>query len=257
MCTGFTKYVVLCLALILITGSQGHSQNEQERDPGYVFYKANSLYEEGRYDEAIKVYSGLIEQGFESGNLYYNIGNSYFKLGNLGKAILNYERANKIIPGDSDLKSNYNFAISRVLNPVSAKAVPFYKKMTALYNGLSIDGLTVLLSVIFITMLLFVFIFFIVKPDVRYKTAAFVILIVFFLITLNTLIERINADNRVAVLISESSDATFEPIENATVHFTIYEGATIHIVQEKKDWIKVRRQDGKIGWIKRADLEII
>ncbi len=253
----FAKYTAVCFVLIIITGAQLHAQNDRDRDPGYIFYKANALYEEGKYDEAIKVYEGLIDQGQESGNLYFNIGNSYFKMSGLGKAILNYERANKLIPGDSDLKSNYDFAISKVRNPISAATVPFYKKIMALYNGLSIDGLTILLSVIFILILLFVFIFFVVKPDMRYRTIAFVFLILFFLQTSYALFDRISADKREAVLISESSDATFEPIESATVHFTIYEGTKVFIVQEKKEWLKIRRLDGKIGWIKKADLEII
>ena len=69
--------------------------------------------------------------------------------------------------------------------------------------------------------------------------------------------DRITSNNREAVLISESSDAKFEPVENATIHYTIYEGAKVYIVQEKMDWLKIRRQDGKIGWIKKADSEII
>jgi tetratricopeptide (TPR) repeat protein len=255
---GFAKYIVVCFVLILfVTVSPVHAQNDRERDPGYVFYKANALYEEGKYDEAIKVYSGLIDQGRESGNLYYNIGNSYFKKGELGKAILNYERANKLIPGDSDLKSNYDFAISKIRTPVSEKTGTFYKKVMALYNGLSIDGLSVLISVIFTVILLYVFIFFMVKPETRYKKTAFVFLIVFFLITSYALFDRISDDKREAVLIAGSSDATFEPVETATVHFTIYEGTKVFIVQKKKEWLKIRRQDGKIGWINKDDLEII
>ena len=99
-----------CFVLAFIIFSQVHAQNERESDTGYIFYKANALYEEGKYDEAIEVYTGLIDQGLESGNLYYNIGNCYFKKGELGKAIVNYERANKLIPDDSDLKSNHDFA---------------------------------------------------------------------------------------------------------------------------------------------------
>ncbi len=253
----FAKYTVLCFSLIIMTGSHLLAQNDRESDPGYIFYKANQFYEEGKYDEAIKVYSGLIDQGQESGNLYYNIGNSYFKKGELGKAILNYERAKKLIPGDSDLKSNYDFAISKVRNPVPPRAIPYHHKVMALYKGLSMNGLTILLSVIFIVILLYVFIFFIVKPDMRYKTTVFVILTAFFFITSYVLFNRVRADKREAVLISESSDAAFEPVESATVHFSMYEGTKVYIVQERKDWLKIRRQDGKVGWIKKDDLEII
>jgi tetratricopeptide (TPR) repeat protein len=252
------KLTVLCFSLItLITVSTVNAQKDGERDPAYIFYKANALYEVGKYDEAINVFTGLTERGLESGNIYFNIGNSYFKKGELGKAILNYERANKLIPGDSDLKSNYDFALSKVKNMVSAKSAPFHRKVLNLYRSISINGLTILLSFAYIVLLSFIFIFFVFKPGIRHRYIFTISLIIFFLISLYALSDRITSNNREAVLISESSDAKFEPVENATIHYTIYEGAKVYIVQEKMDWLKIRRQDGKIGWIKKADSEII
>jgi len=254
----FTKYIVLYIALILfVTVSTVYAQKEGERDPVYVFYKANALYEEGKYDEAINVYTALKDQGLESGNLYFNIGNSYFKKGELGKAILNYERAIKLIPGDSDLKSNYDFALSQVKNMVSVKSVPFHRKVLNLYRSLSMNGLTILLSVAYIVLLSFIFIFFVFKPGTRHRYIFTISLLIFFLISLYALSDRITSQNREAVLIAESSDAKFEPVDNATIHYTIYEGTKVYIVQEKLDWLKIRRQDGKVGWIKKADSEII
>ena len=254
----FTKYIVLYIALILfVTVSTVYAQKDGERDPAYIFYKANALYEDGKYDTAINVYTGLIDQGLESGNLYFNIGNSYFKKGELGKAILNYERAIKRIPGDSDLKSNYDFAHSQVKNMVPAKSDPFHRKVLNLYRSFSMNGLTVLLSVTYIVLLLFVFIFFVFKPGLKHRYIFTISLFIFFFISLYALSDRITSHNREAVLIAESSDAMFEPVESATIHYTIYEGTKVYIVQEKMDWLKIRRQDGKIGWIKKADSEII
>jgi tetratricopeptide (TPR) repeat protein len=254
----FAKFIVYCISLsLLVTVSPVHAQKDGEHDPAYIFYKANALYEEGKYDEAINVYTGLRDQGLESGNLYFNIGNSYFKKGELGKTILNYERANKLIPGDSDLKSNYDFALSKVKNMVPEKSAPFHKKVLNFYRSISINGLTILLSVAYIILLLFIYIFFVFKPGIRHRYVFTISLLIFFLISLYALSDRITSNNREAVLISESSDAKFEPVENATIHYTIYEGAKVYIVQEKMEWLKIRRQDGKIGWIKKADSEII
>jgi len=245
------------LLIIVITVSTVHAQKDGERDPAYIFYKANALYEDGKYDEAINVYKGLVDQSLESGNLYFNIGNSFFKKGELGKAILNYERAIKLIPGDSDLKSNYDFALSQVKNIVPAKSDPFHRKVLNLYRSFSMNGLTILLSAAYIVLLSFVFIFFVFKPGIRHRYVFTISLLIFFLISLYALSDRITSQNREAVLIAESSDAQFEPVDNATIHYTIYEGTKVYIVQEKMDWLKIRRQDGKIGWIKKADSEII
>ncbi|UCH82283.1 MAG: tetratricopeptide repeat protein, partial [Nitrospiraceae bacterium] len=155
-------YTVIFIALFICMAlSPAYAQNEREDDPGYIFYKANALYEDGKYDEAIEVYTSLIDQGRESGNLYYNIGNSYFKKGELGKAIVNYERANKLIPDDSDLKSNHDFARSKVRNTVSGNTASFHGKVMALYKGFSINGLTIILSVLFIVLLSYIFIAFV------------------------------------------------------------------------------------------------
>ena len=252
------KYAAVIILLVLaITISAVNAQKDGERDPAYIFYKANALYEDGKYDEAINVYTGLIDQGLESGNLYYNIGNSYFKKGELGRAILNYERAIKLIPGDSDLKSNYDFALSQVKNPVPAKSDPFHRKVLNFYRSFSTNGLTILVSVTYMVLLSFVFIFFVIKPGIRHRYVFTISLLMFFLISLYALSDRITSQNREAVLIAESSDAQFEPVDNATIHYTIYEGTKVYIIQEKMDWLKIRRQDGKIGWIKKADSEII
>ena len=252
------KFAMLCFLFIaVITVPAVNAQKEGERDPGYIFYKANALYEDGQYDKAINVYTGLRDQGLESGNLYFNIGNSYFKKGELGKAILNYERANKLIPGDSDLKSNYDFALSKVKNMVPVKSVPFQKKVLNLYQSLSINDMTILLSISYIVVLSFIYIFFIFNPGIKHRYIFTISLLIFFLISFYALSDRISSINREAILISESADAKFEPVEKATIHYTVHEGEKIYIVQEKKGWLKVRRQDGKIGWIKKADSEII
>ena len=119
------------------------------------------------------------------------------------------------------------------------------------------NGLTILLSAAYIVLLSCIFIFFVFKPGTRHRYILTISLLIFFLISLYALSDRITSQNREAVLIAESSDAQFEPVDNATIHYTIYEGTKIYIIQEKMDWLKIRRQDGKIGWIKKADSEII
>lgn len=242
---------------MILSSADVKAEAEREGDPKYLFYKANTLYEEGKYDEAISEYSKLLSQGMESGNLYYNLGNSYFKKGELGMAVLNYERAKRLIPRDSDLKSNYRFALSRTKSNLSETSRPWFKKAAAVFDTLTVNEITVMLSSIFVVTILF----FIVRLYVRISgknSLLFVSLsVVVFGIVVFLLFSRISIVDREAVVVSESTEVRFEPFENATTHFTLYEGVKIEIIQSRKEWMKIRRPDGKIGWIKNQAAEKI
>ncbi|MCX5667292.1 MAG: hypothetical protein NTY34_03150, partial [Candidatus Omnitrophica bacterium] len=85
---------------------------EDSQDPRSLFYKANSLYEQREYEKASEEYAKILDIDAESGPLYFNIGNTFFKLGKFGYAILAYKIAQRLMPGDSDLKSNLAYAES-------------------------------------------------------------------------------------------------------------------------------------------------
>ena len=110
---------ILCITLgilffFICTTLPAHARSDKNTDAGYIFYKGNTLYEQGSYADAISEYSKLLGQDIESGHLFYNMGNAYFKKGELGQAILHYEKAKRLIPRDSDLKLNYKFALSQI-----------------------------------------------------------------------------------------------------------------------------------------------
>src|SRR3989304_5337713 len=86
--------------------------------PEELFFQANQAYKSGNYEEASKIYSELIINGPVSGHIYYNLGNSSFRQGDLGAAILNYERAKTLIPRDADLAFNLGYARERIRDAV-------------------------------------------------------------------------------------------------------------------------------------------
>jgi tetratricopeptide (TPR) repeat protein len=249
------KYAVFYLLLspVLFAGD-GHTQQVRNNNPEYIFYKGNTLYEEGKYDEAIGEFLKLLEQGMESGNLYYNIGNSYFKKGELGRAILNYERARRLIPRDSDLKSNYGFARSQMEYNASEESAPWFNRVLHIFDMLSINEMTVLLSALFTVVVIFLIIRLILPATRKHSVIFLSVSIIFVLFISVSLFNRITLLDKEAVVITESPEAGFEPIENSTVHFTLYEGIKIHILQSKKKWVKVKRPDGKVGWVMGRDV---
>ena len=254
----FLLLMLLCSLLTLFLSSvMGFAQAEKSGDPDYIFYKGNTLYEEGKYDEAIREYSKLHEQGLESGSLYYNIGNCYFKNGDTGRAILNYERAKKLIPGDSDLVSNYNYARSLIKGDISKASTPWLKRLLNKFNFLTINGLTIFLSSVFAFTVLFLLSGLFIRPLKRYERFVLPILLIIFILGAFSLYGRVTMLGKEAVIISDTEDAKFEPIDTATTHFTVYEGMKVYITESKKDWSKVERFDGKAGWIMSGSMERI
>ncbi len=242
--------IAIILLCKLLSPVPAFSEDRKGTDPQYLFYKGNTFYEEGKYEEAINTYTKLIAQGQESGPLYYNIGNSYFKKGELGKAILYYEKAGRLIPEDSDLSSNYRYAQSKIQKVSMQVSVPWYKQLFALLSGLTVNGLTILLSVVYVIFLLLrIFTLFIPQFN-KYSLIISGMLIVLFLIGGAALYDRISMIDREAIVTVESTEAKFEPLEKATAHFTLFEGMKVTLLQSRKDWSKVRRADGKAGWIK-------
>lgn len=240
-----------------IVGEKKDPPFSRTRDPNHIFYKAGTHYEEGRYDEAIAEYTKLLEQGLESGNLYYNLGNAYFKEGEPGKAILNYERARKFIPRDGDLRSNYEYAASKLENADMNEAGSWRAGIAETLRVFTLDELTIALSVAFVLgVLAYIAAVFNLLPR---KSAIAVIstLTILFISLSYSIYGRVSVIGKEAVVISERAEATFEPLENATVHFTLYEGMKVCVLQTRDGWSKVRRTDGKIGWIRENTSEKI
>ena len=106
---GLMAIVVSCCVVPLL-----HAQ-----EPGQVFSAGNGLYEAGRYDSALVVYQSVLRAGYESAELYYNLGNTYFKMGALGRAAANFERAIRLRPGDPDARANLELVANLAVDDIT------------------------------------------------------------------------------------------------------------------------------------------
>lgn len=225
----------------------GFAFNNQETS---AFNRANVYYEQANYDEAIKQYNSILETGWESGNLYYNLGNCYFKKGELGRAILNYEKARRLIPSDKDLESNYEYACSLIKGGavVSKKSLPL-RLLSNLFEKFTVDSFIILLSILFILALVNILISFFFGMFKRRALILAALLGLFLVMGFVGLQGRISLVNKEAIVIAEQVDAKFEPMEKATTYFTLYEGMKVEVVESRDSWCKVKRQDNKSGWV--------
>jgi len=224
-----------------------------------LFLEGNAHYSQGRFEDAISSYEGLLETGFESGNLYYNLGNAYFNQGFSGKAILNYLRAKRFIPKDADLKSNLDYARSRIKGGVIA---PKRRWFVRLFYGL-VDSATLDKAVSRTVILYFILSALIIlsittkrsKAAITYAGGVIALLLVVSLIVTVVKFKKVIFQKQ-AVVIADFSESKFEPFDDATTHFILNEGEDVIVIsKDKGEWVKIRRVDGKQGWVKGSDCE--
>lgn len=214
------------------------------------FAAATAAYKAQNYDKAVEAYEEILRGGRESGALYYNLGNSYFKKGNLGKAVLNYERARRLIPRDGDLDFNLEYARQlveqRIRNvgpdvALSAQVGQRIRDWTDRELAWALCGLALLLACAHVSSLFG-------RWPQRSRRGALGSLCVLWLICAGGFAVKIEAETDLAVAVV-SGEAKFEPREDATTHFWVTEGARAKVLRVEDAWAKIRRDDGKAGWV--------
>lgn len=222
-----------------------------------IFKEANAAYRQNQFDNAIETYGKIISSGFESGNLYYNLGNSYFKKEEYGRALLNYERALLFIPGDSDLESSRDYVLSLLSLKPELFGNWLERAAGRLFAGVGINGLMILLTIYFAATILLL-IFGLLRNEFKRPAQPFLaalgVLLIFSAIGLKEKIDRLE---RGGVVVSKRASVQFEPMQGATVYFELPEGSSVQVLETAKDWYKINRSDGKIGWIRQEDLGLI
>jgi len=223
-----------------------------------LFTEASSLYENGEYTAAVSLYEKVLDDGRESGKLYYNIGNCYFKQDDLGRAILNYERARRLIPRDADLDANYTYARTLIKEPEMRTHQVWIWRIVHFFTApFTLDELTLFASVLFGIVLIVSGCFILERCSRRTYSIALIITVLIFGVVIAGIVDRSNAIDRDAIIVTKEITARFGPFERATMHFTMYEGMQVRIVEKKGFWYKIKRVDGNTGWIPKDAAEII
>ncbi|MGB2630942.1 MAG: SH3 domain-containing protein [Candidatus Omnitrophota bacterium] len=223
-----------------------------------LFYRGNDYYEKGEHLKAIEEYNKIVSAGYESGPLFYNLGNAYFRIGELGEALLNYERAGRLIPRDADLKANSGFARAKIMGSVLEKKGLWTWRPLRLYtDNFTVNELTWMSSAVcvFIVLLLVIAVS---RLDLKNHMAILVLL--FFLFGMGNLVinwYKAESIGKEAIVVTPEIDSRYGPFDSATVFFKLHEGMKVRVLREKDDWDKVKRDDGKMGWVKREAIEII
>lgn len=225
-----------------------------------LFDEGNSYYSQEKFKEAAKAYEEITGLGYESGPLYYNLGNAYFKSGALGKAVLNYRRAERLEPLDADLKANLEYVISLVKQKSAAAESNLSARFFSALNGsFSLNSISAAYFTMFILLFLLAVSFILAGNIRRWLGYLCIPVIALFIITAAILGSKYydTAAHKEAVIISQNTDCKFEPFDNSTTYFTLYEGEDVIVISRKGAWAKIRRPDNKQGWIKKEAMELL
>ena len=224
--------------------------------------EGDSAYMKNDYASAIQIYEALLNRG-EAADIYYNLGNSYYKAGDIAKAILNYERALLLQPGNGDIRANLEIARSKTVDKVEPVPEIFFVSWTkSLINSMSVDSWAVCGVVCFILLIVSLYLF-IFSKQIVLKKAGFISGIVFLAVTILANVfanqQKDELTNRnSAIVINPSVTVRSTPSESGPSLFILHEGHKVGVKDgSMKDWKEIRLEDGKVGWVPASAIEII
>lgn len=232
--------------------------------PTYAVTKeqADAEYSDGNYQQAIKDYNALLKEGVSS-ELYYNLGNAYYRTKDLGKAILSYERARILAPNDSDINYNLQYAYSKTVDKITPAREAFYVTWyKAIANSNSI-GKWMIISIIILIIAMLLFPLYLFSRYEKFRRiglySSILLLITFLLTTIFAYQQKRDLEDRSKGIITVSStEIKKSPNANSDNVVTVHEGAPVELTNESfQQWIEVKLPDEKQGWILRTAFEII
>jgi len=234
----------------------GFSQNEQ------LFNDATTFYNQGEYTKAANNYLKILENGEHSAELYFNLGNTYYKLNKIAPSIYYYEKALLLKPNDSDIKNNLAYAQNMTLDaiePLPQTAISkLYKKFI---TYLSFDQWAYV-AVGFMMLFVCCYIAFYYFTFSSQKRIAFICSLIFLLSTvLAVIVAYLQFSNfqseQPAIVFSEEVGIKSEPNDRSQAIFNLHAGTKVNVLEQLNDWKKIEISDGTTGWIPAEDIKIL
>ncbi|MDT8318676.1 MAG: tetratricopeptide repeat protein [bacterium] len=248
------KKTVFILTLAIITSGAAHTVYGASKEQ--LFSMANLSFANGKYEEAIAGYKGIIEKGVTNPDVYYNLGNAYVKTGDAGRAILNYEKSLELSPGNDDVSYN----LSLVRKQISAgEETP---GSGGLLSGIitlnqTADMISFFYAMLFLTLSLRV----LSSKDERRKklaklSGAFALITIFF-IGIGAIQIYHQESTNFAIVIADKAPVFELPADNGEAVASINRGAKVKVLDEDSNWLKISTTKGLVGWVQSETAGLI
>lgn len=225
-----------------------------------LFDRANELYNQEKYTEAIQIYDQILKNGQHATSLYFNKANAHYKENQLAESIYNYEKALMLDPSNEDVKTNLAFAKNQLIDKIDVIPTSgFSKFFNSFVNIFHFDTWAIITVVL---MLLFVisFIKYTLEKYTSKKRLFFIIAGISLLFSLLSLSfayqQQVNVNNtKYAIVFAKESDVRAEPKLSGEQAFVLHEGTKVQVLDSFQDWTKIKLTNGSIGWILKNDIK--
>lgn len=256
------KYCSSIAALFAVTAMVLVFVNVKAQSADSLFVKANKEYSAGNYDSAVAIYKQISDSGYVAADLFFNLGNSYFKLSQIAPAILNYERALLLSPQNDDIRFNLEMVRTFTVDRIEPLPEFILKTWYKAFRNLFTPTYWVYISILFFVFSLLLITFFWFSHVRLVKRLSFSFALVFLLLTIATAVfaaqENVKLTSRSeAIVMNPVVAVKSSPGETGKDIFILHSGTKVLITKTIGEWEEIKIADGNKGWIRKADVERI
>ena len=223
-----------------------------------LFQKGNQSYDESKFDQAIQNYEKILDFKIKNYQVFYNLGNAYFRQNQLGKAILSYRRALALKPGDEDAQANLAFAKLFTLDKIEEQQINPFSNLLQWYLNLSSKDGFALLSSFFYILSIVMGILMLFRGAKKYLMFGFLSFLILLLICGSSLWAKIHYNSQdYGVVIVSQVEVRSGPGQDYVLQLTGHEGLELRVDEEAEGWYRISLPNGIKGWIPKQAVEII
>lgn len=227
-----------------------------------LFDEATAAYNSGEYEKAIAFYTDILDDGEHSAAVYYNLGNSYYKLNKIAESIYFYEKALLLSPNDEEVKTNLSYAQNMTIDAIDTMPETGLSKLYKSVTGKLTFDQWAYLAVALIIIFVLLYILFYYANSSTLKRWSFIgsILALFICIIaiVFAFIQRSDfKDLQPAIIFAEESSIKSEPNVSSQQVFVIHAGTKVNVLDQLDEWNKIKLADGKTGWIQKNELKLL
>jgi tetratricopeptide (TPR) repeat protein len=243
------RQILLIIPVILMLFQAG-AQNPRVS----LISQANEAYNNGSFTEAISLYGSVIDSGYVSAELYYNLGNAYYKVKDIPSAILYYEKALKLDPKDEQTRFNLHIANSQITDKIEAVPAMFYVRWWKALSGMFAPDAWARVTIGLLILLIILVTIFIVTRNMAIRRMTFWAGLIFSVLLLTSFYiayqqYNLQSSDNYAIVFTPTVTVKSSPAKNSVDLFVIHEGTKVEITDQVEGWYEIRIANGSIGWL--------